>query len=273
MTINDDAKKLEAEIQAIAKHIAALPPDALNRRQRGALDTAADELAKQVAALDPVRPPHSVFDPSDSRLFGVFAAIALVGQDQQPLSKVTVDKIYGAGVYALYYSGENPIYAPIRDTETPIYVGKADPVPGARTPKAQGTKLSDRLGDHRKSIEKAASLSIDDFRCRRLVVASGWQVAAEDALIHLFKPIWNKQTRLLEGFGKHGDSADTRSNKRSPWDTLHPGRSWAAASREDAKNLETIEADLARHFQRHHPFTDAQAVIHELIAQVGAQEM
>ncbi|MCH7885481.1 MAG: Eco29kI family restriction endonuclease, partial [Planctomycetes bacterium] len=37
------------------------------------------------------------------------------------------DRFPGAGVYALYYNGNFPAYAPIKGTETPIYVGKADP--------------------------------------------------------------------------------------------------------------------------------------------------
>ncbi len=38
---------------------------------------------------------------------------------------------------------------------------------------------------------------------------------------------WNSEVGICYGFGKHGDSAETRSNTRSPWDTLHPGRKWA----------------------------------------------
>ena len=30
---------------------------------------------------------------------------------------------------------------------------------------------------------------------------------------------------------KHGDSAKTRANKRSPWDVVHPGRAWALDER------------------------------------------
>ena len=32
---------------------------------------------------------------------------------------------------------------------------------------------------------------------------------------------------MCDGFGKHGDSYSTRPNRRSAWDTLHPGRPWA----------------------------------------------
>ena len=69
-----------------------------------------------------------------------------------------------------------------------------------------------------------------------LVVQSGWETAAEDYLIRLFRPIWNKETKILYGLGKHGDSAETRTNKRSLWDTLHPARVWAAPTLEDARS-------------------------------------
>lgn len=84
----------------------------------------------------------------------------------------------------------------------------------------QGAKLCGRLSDHRKNIDKATStLNLTDFEFRSLVVQSGWETAAEDYLIHLFSPIWNSETNILYGLGKHGDSATTRANKRSPWDT------------------------------------------------------
>jgi hypothetical protein len=79
-------------------------------------------------------------------------------------------------------------------------------------------------------------------------VQSGWETAAEDYLIRLFGPIWNSETNILYGLGKHGDDAKTRANKRSPWDTLHPGRAWAAASEVDARTPDQIAGDLNRHF-------------------------
>ncbi|MGW4644967.1 Eco29kI family restriction endonuclease [Kitasatospora sp. NPDC004289] len=35
--------------------------------------------------------------------------------------------MFGAGVYALYYTGAHPLYQAIRGTEKPIYVGQARP--------------------------------------------------------------------------------------------------------------------------------------------------
>ena len=132
----------------------------------------------------------------------------------------------------------------------------------ARTPIAQGERLARRLADHRKNISKAVTtLSIDDFECRFLLVQSGYETAAEDYLIYLFKPIWNNETGILYGLGKHGDAATTRQNKRSPWDTLHPGRTWAGKTVADARPKARIMSDLAKHFANTRIYEDLNDVL------------
>ncbi|WP_080954056.1 Eco29kI family restriction endonuclease [Neorhizobium galegae] len=83
------------------------------------------------------------------------------------------------------------------------YVGKADPEGNPESPVDQGTKLFDRLKEHRKSIRKAAGIESRDFECRYLAVQSGYQAAAERQLIGLFRPLWNNETRIVYGIGKH----------------------------------------------------------------------
>jgi len=240
------------------------------KRVREELEELASALRARLALLDPTRHPDSVFDPADPRLFGVFAALALVGQGRLPLAAMAENRFYGSGVYAIYYKGAFKTYNKIAGTEHPIYVGKADPaIPNARTPREQGDRLCGRLNEHRKNIERAENLDIADFECRYLVVATGWQTAAESALIGLFRPLWNKETGILLGFGKHGDSAETRKNKRSPWDVLHAGRKWAAAnSIEDAKSPKEIEAEVKEHFAEHAPVPDIQHIVQQLMAQM-----
>jgi hypothetical protein len=129
--------------------------------------------------------------------------------------------------------------------------------------------LNQTLSDHRKNIIKANStIDIADFEFRSLVVQSGWETAAEDYLIHLFRPIWNSETNILYGLGKHGDSASTRANKRSPWDTLHPGRTWAAASIEDAKSAGQIEVELVKHFAVNPAYADLGSAIDSFISEL-----
>ena len=93
----------------------------------------------------------------------------------------------------------------------------------ARRPRTRGTLqnrplgLACRLSKHRRNIERAIStLRIDDFECRMLVVQSGWETAAEDYLIRLFRPIWNKETKILYGLGERETvPRPERTNARS----------------------------------------------------------
>lgn len=216
-----------------------------------------EALGRLARDLDPVRLPESFFDPTEPRLIGHFVALALIAQDRRPLADI--GKAYGAGVYAIYYTGDVDIYAAISQTETPIYVGKADPPANAKTVIDQGTKLTDRLNEHRKNIDKVDGIDISDFECRALAVQSGYQSAAEIHLIRLFKPIWNNETKILFGLGKHGDAATTRANNKSPWDTIHPGRAWAVGNPE-AKSVGDIHAEVAAHFKQATIFTDTEDV-------------
>ena len=216
-----------------------------------------DELENISRAIDPVQLPDAFFDPSEPRLIGHFVALALISQDRRPLGDLP--KFYGSGVYAIYYTGDHDLYAPISGTETPIYVGKADPPANATTVIQQELKLHGRLDEHRKSITKVAGIEIEDFECRALAVQSGYQAAAEAHLIRLFRPIWNNETRILFGIGKHGDAATTRANNKSPWDTLHPGRPWAADN-EEKKSADEISTEVAAHFANSHIYKTMEAV-------------
>jgi hypothetical protein len=219
--------------------------------------------------LDPIRQPVALFDPSNPKIVGRFVSLALVAQSRFPLANV--DRFYGSGVYAIYYHGTFPLYESLSKSETPIYVGQVAPsVPNARTPIEQGEKLSGRLIEHHKNIAKATTnLSIDDFEYRALVVQSGWETAAEDYLIHLFRPIWNNQTKLVFGLGKHGDSSATRANKRPPLDTMHPGRDWAKdAAIADAKSIDRITSELITHFSKYPVFADIDALLHSFIEEL-----
>jgi hypothetical protein len=226
------------------------------------IEKAADELNALLCELDPIKRPKAVFDPGNPRTIGFFIALAMTAQPRQPLGEL--QEFYGSGVYAIYYRGDFDLYAPLRDAETPIYVGQA--APGnehAQTPVEQGIRLAARLNEHRKNIVRASStLDIKDFEYRALVVQTGWETGAEDYLIRLFKPIWNSETKLVFGLGKHGDSAETRRNKRSPWDTLHAGREWAGADAIiDAKSPEIIREELTRHFAKVPPYPTLDAVL------------
>jgi hypothetical protein len=204
--------------------------------------------------LDPVTQPKFIFDPSNPQIIGELIARTLLLQPTQSLG--SIGKFYGSGVYAIYYSGDFPAYQPISGSDNPIYVGKADPASlHAETIERQGAGLSIRLLDHKRSISAATNLKLQHFDCRYLVVKSAWQETAEDYLIALFKPIWNNEMRICYGFGKHGDAAKTRANRRSPWDTLHPGRKWAMTSENvpNVKSVGQILKEISDHFAKNPP--------------------
>lgn len=215
------------------------------------LQKSAAALNGLLAELDPIDRPSAVFDPGNPRTVGFFVSLALSAQPRKPLGRLK--SFYGAGVYALYYKGSFAEYAPISGTETPIYVGMAIyGAPDHHDPSLMGTSLSGRLEEHKKNIERASeTLDIADFDYRALVVQSGWEAPAETYLIRMFRPLWNKEVRILQGFGKHGDSVTTRANKRSPWDTLHEGRNWASGEgQKDKKSLEQIRSEIRAHYEK-----------------------
>jgi len=233
------------------------------------IEKAAATLTELAAELDLFERPASIFDPGNPRTIAFFIALALTSQDREKLSGVR--DVHGAGVYAIYYKGDFPLYAKISCTETPIYIGQAAPMSErARTPNEQGPRLSGRLNEHKRSIEKAsATLKISDFEYRALVVQSGWETGAENYLIKLFKPIWNKETRLVYGIGKHGDSSQTRRNKISPWDTLHKGRAWTGEDELEAKkSVEKIKAELEDHFEKTKIYQDLSDILSSFVSEL-----
>ena len=95
---------------------------------------------------------------------------------------------------------------------------------------------------------------------RFLIVQTGFQKLAEEYLINFFKPIWNSQTKICFGLGKHGDSSETRVNERSPWDTLHPGRWWADATTDNQKPPATIIEQIGAHLATHRTYADIHQI-------------
>jgi Eco29kI restriction endonuclease len=247
------------------------------KKTREALYKLREEIARAAAALDPVREPTSWFDPANPYTAGRLVAVALLAQPRVPLDLIS--RSYGAGVYAIYYKGDHRAYAPISGTETPIYVGKADPSSGtASGPREQGQTLYGRLADHRKvirAVERWANgkileppehpLRITDFECRRLVTATNAQTYAESHLINLFEPVWNKETRICWGISMHGDT-EGRNNTRPPWHVLHRGVSWAMADKRlDSRPLAQIVDDIGKHFGEKPRFASEEQIIEQFL--------
>lgn len=195
-----------------------------------------------------------VYNPLDRRNLGRSVADALLQSDLLPLRDVP--KFRGAGIYALYYTGAHPAYVEIAKRNRgglfllPIYVGRAVPA-GARKGHIgegidPGKVLSMRLQEHKDSIKQVASLSLEDFWCRFLVVEDIWIPLGESLVIAKYSPLWNK---MLDGFGNHDPGAGRYKGLRPKWDALHPGRSWAERCEARSETAAQIQAELQAHLR------------------------
>lgn len=172
----------------------------------------------------------------------------------------------GAGVYALYYTGDfepyRAIAPPAREAgDIPIYVGRAAP-PGGRTgggglrPSTTASVLFNRLGEHARFIAQVeeyakhtgqANLRLADFLCRFLVVDDIFVALGEAVLIGHYQPVWNGQ-----GFGIHGPGGGRGAQARSRWDTLHPGRPFAAELPPNRLTASQIAAEFTERLSQVH---------------------
>jgi len=172
--------------------------------------------------------------------------------EQRPVPLSPLDQFSGVGVYALYYGGDFPLYAPIAGAECrfPIYVGKALPT-GTRTgtdaldPPAE-RRLWSRLRQHARSIHSAGNLRVNDFLCRYLVVKYVWTALVEQVMIRRFQPLWNS---TVDGFGNHAPGRGRINMRRPRWDILHPGRGWAERLVAE-ETADGIAADVREHLNR-----------------------
>lgn len=155
-----------------------------------------------------------------------------------PVHKLPLtEKFTGAGVYALYYTGKNPVYASYAQANRleykyPIYVGKAVPQGWRKARNSSdsdrlSTRLSSRIREHSINIENVEGIDIHDFSCRFIIFeaeGSGMISTIEAALIRLNQPLWNS---ALDGFGNHTPGNGRFNQAKSDWDVIHPGRAWA----------------------------------------------
>ncbi len=200
-----------------------------------------------------VEPPYN---PLDKRNLGVSVADAML--ERKPVPLPIEESFTGAGIYAIYYTGDFPAYHEITKRNRknnfawPIYVGKAIPA-GARQGgvglgENPGTVLFGRIREHASSIQQAmTTLEIADFACRYLVVEDIWIPLGESLLIQKFEPVWNL---FLDGFGNHDPGSGRYNQQRSAWDFLHPGRAWAlkcaANKRTEAEILASLEVYISK---------------------------
>jgi hypothetical protein len=197
---------------------------------------------------------EQTYNPLDKHNIGISVSEAMLSRDPCPLAEL--DGFIGAGIYAIYYSGDFDAYEKIsgfglnREPKIPLYVGKAVP-PGARKGNfgvdgESGPALFKRLKEHAESIKRSSNLDIADFQCRYLVVDDIWIPLGESLLIAKFSPLWNK---IVDGFGNHDPGNGRYKQLRSRWDTLHPGRAWALKCRERNETADQIATEVKAHLQ------------------------
>jgi hypothetical protein len=182
------------------------------------------------------------FNPLDKNNLGESVAAAMLGR---PVDSLPPAQIFnGAGIYAIYYTGNNPLYERVAKKNRnekfgkPIYVGKAVP-PGARK---GGFELEEDPGTAPES-----NLCLQDFFCRFLVVDNIWIPLAESLLIKMFSPVWN---HVIDGFGNHDPGKGRYKQQKSAWDSLHPGREWANRLEQGKLSKDQLLKKIKAHLEK-----------------------
>jgi hypothetical protein len=169
------------------------------------------------------------------------------------------ESFLGTGVYAIYYTGKNPIYKKYAELNRlsysyPIYVGKAVPK-GWRQARVsdnllvQSKELFSRLREHSRNISIVQGLELQDFMCRFVIfedASSDMISTIEAALIKLNMPLWNT---AVDGFGNHDPGSGRYEQAKSEWDVIHPGRSWAEKCNGAHAEISAIRSKIQKHFK------------------------
>ncbi len=170
------------------------------------------------------------------------------------------ESFLGTGVYALYYTGKNPLYTKYAELNRlsysyPIYVGKAVPK-GWRQSRTssnnlnQSRELIGRLREHGRSLGVATDLLLEDFMCRFVIFeeeGSDMISTIEAALIKLNTPLWNT---VVDGFGNHDPGSGRYVQAKSAWDVIHEGRAWANKCNGTTTEKSVIIANILHHLQK-----------------------
>lgn len=192
------------------------------------------------------------YNPLDLEALGGSLIRALERRPLEPLRAIS--KFSGSGVYALYYVGDRHPYSELgefnrmHDCRLPIYVGRAKD-PGARKgispfePVIEPL-LFQRVQEHKRNIRNVETsstahiaLKLDDFRARALVCLPLWVPLAEAMALRLDRPLWNS---ALSGFGIHAPGSGREEQRRSQWDQMHAGRTFAKRLPENNLSAEAL---------------------------------
>ncbi|MFI9009920.1 Eco29kI family restriction endonuclease [Actinosynnema sp. NPDC053489] len=203
----------------------------------------------RLVPFDPVR-----FNPLNPIAIGSILRWQLEAQE---LLTFPLEQFSGAGLYALYYTGNRIAdYSPIVDAFNqgryiPLYVGKAEAGNSSYgyEPDYSAMKLHARIAKHANSLlevekfDKEKVFRLSDFRVRYLSLDDAWIVLGERALLREYRPVlWNT---IANGFGSNPPGT-ARANARSVWDTVHPGRERAGLLPNRSLTLEEMRSRIKR---------------------------
>lgn len=205
------------------------------------------------------------FNPLDKQHLGESVGQTMLRQPVIPLADLAVFE--GAGIYAIYYAGDFPAYDAIARKNqgqsfiVPIYIGKAVPKgtrKGSDLGANPGKVLFQRLMQHKRSIEEASNIALDDFYCRYLIVDDIWIPLGESLLIAKFNPLWNI---MIDGFGNHDPGKGRHAGLRPRWDVLHPGRAWADRCKARQETMEQIITETKDYLLNNPPPDDLNLIM------------
>jgi hypothetical protein len=159
-------------------------------------------------------------------------------------------KFGGTGIYALFYKGKDGLYN--KDLNSPVYIGRVQTTQtSTEVEDKERPFLYTKIKEACKSIEEAKNLSLEDFKCKYMLLDEtemSLSETIETQLINHFQPAWNT---CLEGFANHNPGKGRLKQAPSEWDVLHPGRPWAKKLQGKAKDRRAIKKKVENHLQKY----------------------
>jgi hypothetical protein len=70
---------------------------------------------------------------------------------------------------------------------------------------------------------------------------------AESLLVEIYSPLWNQK---IDGLGNHDPGKGRYNQQRSPWDIIHPGRSWAYKLQPPSNDEHVVREGAAAYITR-----------------------
>ncbi|WP_315550934.1 Eco29kI family restriction endonuclease [Rothia mucilaginosa] len=198
-----------------------------------------------------------IFDPLDYK--HIINTVLMAFEQEKVRGMSSMEPFYGAGIYAIYYTGSYPAYSLMAEQNIenpgsfPIYIGKAEVANSRKggldisADYSLTRKLYERLSMHKETIQSAENLDICDFQFKVLALTPIWIPFAENILIARKRPVWND---ILEGFGNKNPGIKRRSGKRPKWDTVHPGRFWSREMPLGGESVEDLCAKVENHLKK-----------------------